>query len=170
MPGTVPELPVTEHVYFLLDEIRDRIRIGSTYNLLDRLYDHQGPANQGLKVLGVLEGGVPREQEIHKLFAHLNLPSENRRGQPKKRATGKEWYRNAPELREWIARNTKPWDRSDTFLWHQVTPTLAMHASLEWISWVEKYARQSRDGAGTLVERALAALAEKEGYPAPPAR
>jgi hypothetical protein len=55
-----------DHVYFLLDESKDRVRIGTTHNLLDRLFTHLNFAvGRRWKVLGVTEGGVAREKEIH---------------------------------------------------------------------------------------------------------
>src|SRR5262249_50484652 len=54
------------------------------------------------------------------------------------------------ELREWIAANTKPWDRSDTFNFQSniPSPTLALHDSAEWMAWFEAFAEAKRGHAG----------------------
>jgi len=96
-----------DHVYFLLDDSKDRVRIGTTHNLLDRLFTHLNSAvGRRWTVLGVIEGGVAREKEIHALFAHLRLDRESSRGNPVPGASD-EWFRNTPELRSWITDNTK---------------------------------------------------------------
>jgi hypothetical protein len=163
---------VTDHVYFILDEPNDRIRIGTTHNLIDRLFTHLNqPIGQRWIVLGVTEGGVGREEEIHAVFAELRLKRESRRGH-KVAGASDEWFRSTGELRSWIEKNTKPWDRSDTFNWQSniPSPTLAIQGSAAWMDWVEDFARHLGVGPGTLVERALAALAGKEGRSPPPAR
>lgn len=161
-----------DHVYFLLDEEKDRVRIGTTHNLLDRIFTHlNSPVGRLWTVLGVTEGGVVREKEIHALFDDLRLPRESSRGNPVPGASD-EWFCNTPELRAWIINNTKPWDRSDVFNWQSniPSPTLAMHCSSEWMSWLEQFANQQSSGPGTLVERALDLLAAQEGYIVPPSR
>jgi hypothetical protein len=160
-----------EHVYFLLDEAKDRIRIGSTHNLLDRLFKHlKAPVGSLWKVLGVTEGGIDREKEIHALFAKLRLKRESTR---KKKVSGAsdEWFRDTPELRTWITENTKPWDGSDTFNWQSniPSPTLALRGAAEWISWLEEFACHLGVGPGTLVESALAEFARSRDFrPSPP--
>jgi hypothetical protein len=160
-----------EHVYFLLDETKNRIRIGKCDNLLRRVLDHQKDNGHRLKVLGVTEGGYEREQEIQAMFEPLRLPCESSRGRPVLGASD-DWFLDTPELREWIAANTKPWDRSDTFnLQSNIPgPTLAMHGSAEWMAWFERFAEVKGVMPGTLVDLALAVLAEKENYQPPPPR
>jgi hypothetical protein len=161
---------MTDHIYFLLDEARGRIRIGLSYNLLQRVYAHQKEAGQRLKILGVMEGDYAKEQEIHRLFSDLVLPSENKRGQPKVPSTGKEWFKDDPSIREYIAQNARAWDRSDIFRMHQATPTFAMHGSEAWIDWLEAFCRESNLGPGTLLDQALGVLAEQRGFRPPPER
>lgn len=163
---------MTDHVYFIFDESKDRIRIGSTHNLIARLFTHLSqPVGQRWVVLGVIGGGIGREKEIHAMFAELSLKRESRRGH-KVAGASDEWFRNTPALRAWINQNATPWDRSDTFNWQSniPSPTLAMHGSAAWVNWVEEFARYLGVGPGTLVERGLAALAEKEGRSSPPTR
>ena len=76
------------------------------------------------------------------------------------------------ELREWIAANRKPWDRSDTFNFQSniPSPTLALHGSAEWMAWFEAFAEAKGVMPGTLVDLALAALADKENFQPPPTR
>lgn len=163
---------MTDHVYFLLDEGKNRVRIGSTHNLLARLFTHlNSSAGKNWTVLGITEGGRSRETQIHALFADLRIPRESSRGNRVPGASD-EWFRGTPELRAWIANSSKQWDRSDTFNWQSNAPaaTLAMHGSVEWIDWFEQLAIRQSVGPGTLVERALALLAEQVGYVAPPPR
>ncbi len=163
---------MTDHVYFLLDESKDRVRIGSTHNLLQRLFTHlNSQTGRQWIVLGVIEGGVAREKEIHSSFAHLRLDRESSRGNPVPGASD-EWFRNTPELRSWIRENTNAWDSSDTFnLQSNVpSPTLAMRGSAEWMNWLEQFAIRQGVRPGMLVDRALAVLAAQEGYQAPPPR
>ena len=76
------------------------------------------------------------------------------------------------ELREWIAANTNPWDRSDTinFQSNIPSPTLALHGSAEWMAWFEAFAEAKGVMPGTLVALALAARADKEHVQPPPPR
>lgn len=160
-----------EHVYFLLDDTKNRIRIGKCDNLLRRVLDHQKENGHRLKVLGVTDGGFEREQAVQALFPTLRLARESSRG---KRVLGSsdDWFRDTPELRAWIAANTKPWDGSDTFnLQSNIpVPTLAMYGSAEWMIWLEDFADAKKVMPGTLVDLALAALADKESFQPPPPR
>jgi len=162
---------MTDHVYFLLDGLKNRIRIGQTDNLLRRMLDHQKENRFRLKLLGVTEGGYEREQAIQAMFPALRLPRESSRGKRVQGASD-DWFRAEPELRDWIAANTKPWDGADTFNWRSniPSPTLAMYGTAEWIGWLEELARHQGVEPGTLVERAIAGLAEQLGFPGPPPR
>jgi hypothetical protein len=162
---------MTEHVYFLLDELKNRIRIGQTDNLLRRMLDHQKENGFRLKLLGVTEGGYEREQAIQAMFPALRLPRESSRGKPVQGASD-DWFRAEPELHRWIAANTNPWDGADTFNWQSniPSPTLAMYGTEEWIGWVEELARHLGVELGTLVERAMAGLAEQRGFRGSPPR
>lgn len=163
---------MTDHVYFILDEPKDRIRIGSTHNLINRLFTHLNQlAGQRWIVLGVIEGGVGREKEIHAMFAELRLERESRRGH-EVAAASDEWFRNTPVLRAWIEQNAKPWDGSDKFNWQSniPSPTLAMHCSAEWMGLGGGFRPASGASGRGLVERALAARAEKERRSPRPAR
>src|SRR4051794_19043823 len=71
-----------EHVYFLLDESKNRIRIGKTDNLLRRLLQHQDANGFRLKLLGVTEGGYEREQEIQVMFPALSITAQVSRATP----------------------------------------------------------------------------------------
>lgn len=162
---------VTEHVYFLLDELKNRIRIGQTDNLLRRLLDHQKENRFCLKLLGVAEGGYEREQAIQALFPALRLPRESRRGKYVLGASD-DWFQAETELRNWIAASTKPWDGGDTFNWQSniPSPTLALYGTAEWIGWVEELARHQGVELGTLVEHALAVFARQQEFRGPPPR
>ena len=98
-------------------------------------------------------------------FSTLRLTRESSRGIPVP-GSGDDWFRDSLELREWIAANTKPRDRSDTFnLQSNIqSPTLAMQGSAEWMAWFEAFAKAKKVMPGTLVDLALAALAEKESF------
>ena len=160
-----------EHVYFFLDEVKDRIRIGHTDNLLRRTRDHQVDNFFRLKMLGIMDGGRPEEQAVHSQFEALRLPRESSRGN---RVVGSsdEWFRHTLELRHWISANTRAWDGSDTFNWQSniESPTLAMYGRKEWVAWVEEFAMRLGVEPGNLVEEALARLAERHGHSAPPPR
>lgn len=160
-----------EHVYFLWDELNGRIRVGQSDNLLRRMLDHQKANGFRLKLLGITEGGYEREQEIQGMFPALRLPRESRRSSPVRGASD-DWFRVAPELLDWIAANTKPWDGGDTFHWQSniPSPTLAMYGTGEWIRWVEEFSQLQNREVGELVALALAALALQRGFPPPPQR
>ena len=157
---------MVDHVYFMLHPPLGRVKIGFTHNLIDRHYDHQGRGEQVLRVLGVMEGGYDEEQAIHRRFAHLNLPA----GKPRQPGTGREWFKDDPSIREFVADNTRPWDGSDVFRLHQITPTLAMHGSVAWMEWLESAAGRLGLRPGAFVEQALQRFASEEELDVPPHR
>ncbi len=92
-------------VYFL--EGADRIKIGTTCNLNERIRDIQAMSPIALTLLGAWEGGHSLEAHIHRLFA------DDR--------THGEWFTSTPGLLEYIrVGNERP--RYEATRWVQLTP------------------------------------------------
>jgi hypothetical protein len=161
---------MTDHIYFIHDPEQHRIKIGSTVNLVERLYALQKAVGRGLVVLGIMDGGQPEEERIQQHFAHLRIRYDRKRGQGPHKGQGKEWFRDEPELREFIAANARLWEKFDTFALHRGEPTLVMQGTPAWMEWVEQLARNLGTSEGSAVDRALALLASQVGVSPPPTR
>jgi hypothetical protein len=86
-------------IYFIQAKASGPIRIGSTIDLASRFADHSKAIGSPVCVLGVVRGLRPEEIAIHHRFHHLRLQGE--------------WFRDAPELREYISSNAVRWDGSE---------------------------------------------------------
>lgn len=86
-------------IYFLHDAQADRIKIGTTIRLTERLAAHKRKHGWNAVVLGVMRGSYADEATIHQRFAHLSL--------------GAEMFRDDEELMEFIRLETVPWDGQD---------------------------------------------------------
>lgn len=86
-------------VYFLRNPQNGLIKIGTTVNLYSRWSYLQKEQGTELELLGVLDGSLPEEQALHQRFASSRV----KRGA---RGWRLEWFRDTPELREYIRQNT----------------------------------------------------------------
>jgi hypothetical protein len=86
-------------VYFIQDSaVGGAIKIGYTSDLNRRHKQLETHYGRPLSVLATISGGLKKETEIHKRFAHLRLHGTNRRGrQP-------ELFQPAADLMEFIGR------------------------------------------------------------------
>lgn len=83
-------------VYFFRDP-RNRIKIGISANVHDRMKGIQGGLGEGLVLLGVLpDASEELEKEMHAKFAHLRL--------------GGEWFEPGEDLLAYIAANAQKLD------------------------------------------------------------
>lgn len=76
-------------VYFIADE-HNRIKIGKTKNVKQRLAGLQTNSADILMLLATEPGRGRREGELHRQFAHLHV--------------GGEWFRAADDLLEYVAK------------------------------------------------------------------
>lgn len=83
-------------IYFIKN--RTRIKIGRTYlNPLCRLAVIQTSSSSRVWIMGTIDNATSdRESELHARFAHLRIRGE--------------WFRSDPDLFDFIAANTSPWD------------------------------------------------------------
>lgn len=79
---------LTTSVYFLLSEEAKAIKIGHSVSPEFRLDEYQKYSPFKLRLLGAIKGGLPKERELHRRFAHLRMRGE--------------WFRAEPELVEFV--------------------------------------------------------------------
>lgn len=63
-------------VYFIRDDINQRVKIGTSLNPFDRLRDLQTGSSVRLRLMAICEGGGKGEREFHKAFDERRLDGE----------------------------------------------------------------------------------------------
>lgn len=86
-------------IYFIRRPDCNRIKIGTTIRLSQRLKQLVAEHGPGLEVLAVAEGSFEQERELHHRFGHL-------------RDVG-EWFEPGDDLVGFIVAECKEWDGSD---------------------------------------------------------
>jgi hypothetical protein len=86
-------------IYFVRDEARGLIKIGTTRRLALRLHGLRAEAKGDLTVLAVTDGARDEEASLHVRFESLWVVGE--------------WFTPGPELLQFIAEHGRPWARED---------------------------------------------------------
>jgi hypothetical protein len=86
-------------IYFIRDEATNRIKIGTTIRLSQRLYQLGLMTKGPLHVLAVLPGSFADESALHERFKSLRVVGE--------------WFKPEPELIDFITTKGQAWDGSD---------------------------------------------------------
>ncbi|MBW4580639.1 MAG: GIY-YIG nuclease family protein [Tildeniella nuda ZEHNDER 1965/U140] len=86
--STKPGTNGFDSVYFLFDDLRQSIKIGTTICVKQRVKDLQAGTSANLQCLKVIKGGRRKEHQLHKKFAHLHIRGE--------------WFKATPELLSFI--------------------------------------------------------------------
>ena len=81
-------------VYFIQEQGKKRIKIGSSVNCVSRLNMLQVGSSEELKLLLEIEGDANTERQLHERFAHLRVRGE--------------WFRARPELLDFIQAADQP--------------------------------------------------------------
>jgi hypothetical protein len=97
-------------VYFILHPSEPRIKIGISKNLEDRLYSISLEEKAKCKFLAFQIGGNTQETYLHRLFAHIRLG---------KQPSGKEWFRDTPELRQYIQYYAYSYKKAQALLYYK---------------------------------------------------
>lgn len=80
-------------VYFIQSVDGGPIKIGTSVDPRKRLREIQTSHPSRLQIVGLIEGGIARERELHQTFAHLRLEGE--------------WFALGPELIDFIYKINK---------------------------------------------------------------
>ncbi|MEZ2759576.1 GIY-YIG nuclease family protein [Providencia vermicola] len=89
-----PYLNGDTDVYFLLDESQERVKIGMSGNLRQRVDTLKQQHNASLRFISIIPaGGVETESALHLFFKKYRL---------NKKGLGREWFSYTDELREFI--------------------------------------------------------------------
>lgn len=83
-------------IYFVQPISGGNIKIGNSKYLSDRIASLESTHKCKLHVLGVMDGGLKQERQIHRRFAHA--------------AIGHEWFSPCPALIDFMSRETRMWD------------------------------------------------------------
>jgi hypothetical protein len=82
------EQSTPQHVYFVRAGRSKRVKIGTTANIHGRLRGIKHPLIGGLRLLGYVDGGYAKENEMHRRFAEYRIKGE--------------WFRLEGELEKFI--------------------------------------------------------------------
>ncbi|MBW4469244.1 MAG: GIY-YIG nuclease family protein [Stenomitos rutilans HA7619-LM2] len=85
---TTPGTGGARAVYFLFDDLRQSIKIGTSLCVKQRIKDLQMGTSANLQCLKTIKGGREKEHQLHKKFAHLHIRGE--------------WFRATSELISFI--------------------------------------------------------------------
>ena len=86
-------------IYFMQATDGGPIKIGHSTRVRERLWTLKSEHGKGLRVLGVRDGALPEEQDLHARFASIRLDGE--------------LFAPTPELLAFIAEECRPWDGTD---------------------------------------------------------
>ena len=86
-------------VYFIQGSISKNMKIGVSEDVLSRFNQIQGQSSEILVPIGVMNGGYPKESEIHRNFSHLRLHGE--------------WFETSEELEEFINSEAMNWPTNE---------------------------------------------------------
>lgn len=147
-------------IYFFEAEGLGLVKIGFTENAVgDRLRQIARVSPARLHCLGVMQGGSTIESALHLQFVDLLDHGE--------------WYRLAPELAEFIEKNTAPFilkapKRRRTGRQNYNYSTIYFVCTNEFRDWVYLYADIRKAHIGRLVYEGLQSSAKRLGVPGPP--
>jgi hypothetical protein len=122
------------------------IKIGTTARLTARLKQLERKHGVSLQVLGVLDGRYAEEHALHVKFAHLLQRDE--------------WFGAHPDLTDFIATETRPWDGEDDA---PRLVTVVVKGRDEWKEWLEEAATNCRLSVSAFLDQALACYARDRG-------
>jgi hypothetical protein len=142
-------------IYFAQANKGGPVKIGCTSNMELRRRTLEAHYGRKLELLATMEGGFPREMEIHKMFAHIRLGRT-------------ELFRPERELFEFIGRpelaSADP-GAVDVMPGNKI---LAIRSTGEWAQWLERGARHCRTDIAKLVDAAVAEYLAEKGFKEPP--
>jgi hypothetical protein len=138
------------------------IKIGSTPNLTRRIKEHAA-ANGGVapELLGVMDGSPVEERQLHLRFTHLRTQTETPIW---------ERFHPVPELMEFIAANSRPWCEADDKPGGEEPCSVSIRGSTAWRDWLQRYALYKRTTPTGLLDMAVAEMAKRDKFEAPPDR
>ena len=152
-------------IYFMRIESRGLIKIGTTVTLSNRMESHRAYW-PGLTLLRVLDGGRDEEQEIHRRFDHLRVPSIN----TQQLGSRKELFCPGPDLIHFMRNHCRKPDPLDML--HEDScgiPYLQAYFSSEVSEMLRKQAKHHGFSIGEYTRRLLvAALRRDSGFADPP--
>jgi hypothetical protein len=144
-------------IYFVRrQDDRGLIKIGVSVRLSRRIkqpdFQQYFDSPAELVVLGVMDGGYADESVLHKKFGFARVIGE--------------WFDPYDELLAFIEAETWPWDGTDEV----PDATLVIKCRHPYKEWVVALARKHRTTPSQIIDRALVAFAEADGFDPPPER